>query len=177
MGLDISAYSDVTVIGLNAEYDEEDIHNYAFLNPDFPHSYPVEWQGGSYVTWSTTPGTDSHSFRAGSYSGYGLFRSTLAQMVLIGDTYDRDYEWNLIQNHSDKDFYELVDFSDCEGTMIGPVTRKLYYDFVNNREKYVKFVTETKPFPAWEADYFIERYDNFTKAFDLARNSGLVSFH
>lgn len=184
MGLDISAVSDVTIIGLANDYNEDYSnieYEQEYLNPHFDHAYPVEWQGSTWVKWVETDASESISFRAGSYGGYGLFRSTLAQMVGIGDTYGHtekeDNIWETIEQHSDKDFYELINFSDCEGTMVGPVTRKLYQDFINNRDNYVKFVTETKPFPAWEAEYFIGRYDNFTKAFDLARNRGLVSFH
>lgn len=39
------------------------------------------------------------------------------------------------------------------------------------------FMENEHPFPAWEREYFIQRYDNFTRAFALGRENGIVVFH
>jgi hypothetical protein len=65
-----------------------------------------------------------------------------------------------------KPFYELINFSDCEG-IIGPeVSTKLYNDFV-------KFEVVAKN----EEEYFYRKYKDWMKAFKVASNKGVVSFH
>ena len=62
-------------------------------------------------------------------------------------------------------FYELINFSDCEG-FIGPKTSaKLAKDFAAWQEK------------AGERGWFSEKYAQWRAAFELAANGGVVQFH
>lgn len=182
MGLDISAYSNIKVLGTADEYDEslEDSNEFRqeFINPHFPHA-SVGYEG-EFVQWIETSDTESTSFRAGSYSGYGLFRSSLADEFLgTTDLYmdsphrgTANGDWEKVHASEGKPFYELINFSDCEGVIIGPACTKLYNDFVTHREAYVNSLDETDH--QWG---FVKRYDDWTEAFRLASQNGLVSFH
>lgn len=190
MGLDIRAYSHINIVGTAAEYNEAleeswetpvDV-NQDWISPHFPHAVPEGYEPDSYILWHYTAETEDHGFRAGSYSGYGLFRSTIAGAFLGTDdlytshTQERD-DWDVVYKSVGMPFYELVNFSDCEGIFFGPVCEKLYQDFVTHRAEYEDYVNNRNPYPAWETEYFMSRYDDFTRAFDLARHDGLVSFH
>lgn len=64
-------------------------------------------------------------------------------------------------------FYELINFSDCEG-VIGPVvSNKLANDFADHQNK-----ADAHP-----DEYFKQIYSAFRHAFELASNNGAVDFH
>lgn len=164
MGLDIVAYENITYVepanideygeGLDAEGEYLDqIHGYS--------SFPERADGlevGKYFE-----AKDVYSFRAGSYSGYNFWRSELAKFA--GYNSDIDF-WENATN--DTIFNELINFSDCEG-LIGPKTSaRLYQDFQINYEQARIFVSE--------CNYFMENYEEFMKAFQMASNNGFVRF-
>lgn len=63
-------------------------------------------------------------------------------------------------------FWELINFSDCEG-IIGPVvSAKLARDFQEYQEKANSQLT----------DYDLERYNSWRQAFELAAENGVVRF-
>lgn len=69
-------------------------------------------------------------------------------------------------------FFELINFSDCEGT-IGPVAAaELARDFQEQREK-VRPQLEALGADGW----FASQYDRWAVAFDMAAGRGLVEFH
>jgi hypothetical protein len=73
-------------------------------------------------------------------------------------------------------FYELIDFSDCEG-IIGPeVSEKLHSDFETNRPNMIKYCLDNFINDDTAYDNVMEIYDDFTKAFKLASKDGLVLF-
>ncbi len=186
MGLDISAVSNIKIIEFVPEYDEDyddgDSPRQDYINPHFPHAVPEDWQG-EYVIWKQTSRSKYHGFNAGSYSGYGLFRSTLAQYSMDVDTYGQgrgeEFEkaWEAVYEAVDKPFFEVINFSDCEGVFYGDACDKLYNDFEMCRADWTVWLEAETPFPAYERDYFVTKYDNFTKAFALGRENGIVSFH
>lgn len=71
-------------------------------------------------------------------------------------------------------FFELIHFSDCEGT-IGPVvSKKLAEDFAKYQKAADSFIgthDDGKP-----GGYFAEIYAEFRKAFETASNNGAVDF-
>lgn len=110
-------------------------------------------------------GKDMH-FRAGSYSGYGEWRNALSE-VAVGVPADR--VWNQKDKYSLFPFYELIDFSDCEG-VIGPeVAHKLAKDFRIQRET-------VRPRLVEKGDGYGELYDLWQAAFELAAGEGMVMF-
>lgn len=168
MGLDITAYSRLKHIGRHTEEDwcEDENHVSAYTYDDFPRSFrgiPVLstkvvgrttfLEGGCY---EVTPETETHRFRAGSYTGYNEWRADLQQ-----------------QFNPERDpggpFYELIWFADNEGTIGPEAARDLPADFEEHAASY-------NPQPSW-ASYAREKYADWTRAFALAADSGLVAFH
>ena len=145
MGLDISYHARLEKAEAPVDgdgYDEGVFQPY--INP----SFPGRAEGLDPDAWYKCH--EVGDFRAGSYSGYGLWRLKLAG-IAEGD-----------------DFAELIHFSDCEGT-IGPVvSAKLAQDFAKNRHR-----LEAE---GWD-EYDIHRYDNWAEAFRVASGGGCVRFH
>ena len=122
------------------------------------------------------------SFRAGSYSGYGSWRRTLAKMIgwEIEDLWrnvetlvQRNENLNDVLNENDRfsvdiPFVELLHFSDCDG-FIGPKTSaKLHSDFLEWDENAKNFDSQNS--------YFYEKYQEWTEAFKVASDGGCVIF-
>ena len=122
------------------------------------------------------------SFRAGSYSGYGSWRRTLAKMIgwEIEDLWrnvetlvQRNENLNDVLNENDRfsvdiPFVELLHFSDCDG-FIGPKTSaKLHSDFLEWNENAKNFDSQNS--------YFYEKYQEWTEAFKVASDGGCVIF-
>jgi hypothetical protein len=111
-----------------------------------------------------TKESEEYDFRAGSYSSYGQFRRELSETFLNSPP---EKVWSNPKSYEGQPFYELVDFSDCEG-VIGPeVCAKLHKDFVDGRKKFVEEV---------HSNWSVERYDSWTKALELAKEDGVIIF-
>lgn len=189
MGLDITAHSNLK---FSEDQDEE---NYDLIriwkNGHFPDHCELE-EGN----WETTADSHSHSFRAGSYSGYNHFRKILAMCTLGVDI---DTVWANEDNYAYQPFFNLLNFSDCEGSIGPKYSAELYNDFVDNRDRFIRnlkqeidFTKETENPLALEPEfilpdvfelsdddiqYYIEKYDDWTLAFELAKDGGVVQFH
>jgi hypothetical protein len=187
MGLDITAWSNLK---RSEEQDESYDNNITMIwqNTDFPDHCELE-EG----YWEGTPLTRVHSFRAGSYSGHGLFRKTLALCTL---GVDHTTVWEAEDIYMNRPFFNLINFSDCSGK-IGPAySEALFEDFRDNRDRFIRnlkqeidFTKETENPLAMEPEfildlelsqdtieYYIELYDNWMKAFELAKDDGIVEF-
>ncbi len=166
MGLDITAYENISrldctdddgdpVDKVTGEYIEDFCRVY--VNPDFSDR-------ADNLTDGFYPFSDHSDFCAGSYGGYNRWRELLAELA----GYSPEHVWRSGHLHNKElPFRELVNFSDCEGT-IGPVTSaKLAKDFAEYRDK------------AGESDveWFFDKYDEWQKAFQMAANNGAVCFH
>lgn len=157
MGLDITAYKNLKLVE-KPELDEDG----EIVNWD------SEWKPGASMEWSekhfsgrgegVNPNSvytweDSFGFRAGSYSGYGWWRRQLGQFAK-GD-----------------DFQELINFADNEG-VIGPiVSKKLANDFSKNLEEAIEFAAHL------ESEDWLELYNLWHRAFEIASENGAVDFH
>jgi hypothetical protein len=167
MGLDITAWAHVelieaiTIKAANAckprhpLYDQDGVtmlyHWSAIRSDGLPE--------GFYRT-----SDECHAFGAGSYSGYNTWREQLAS--LVGTTPERVW--------AGKDeptaFYELINFADNEG-FIGPKTSaKLHADFVAHYDMARSFIVEDR-------DWFLRKYCDWMKAFEIAAKGGVVKFH
>jgi hypothetical protein len=179
VGLDITAYSRLKHLGKHETVDDADgceydaaynrVHVEAYAYAGFEASfrgipilgtetygtaqYPSEFiAGGCY---EVTPETQTHGFRAGSYSGYNAWRADLQRQ--FNPAVDEDGP-----------FFELIYFADNEGC-IGPEAAKdLLEDFRLHFERYMSGA---------HADYFTAKYQDWTRAFELAADGGLVDFH
>lgn len=168
MGLDITAYSQLKSLGKHTQGEERwcqnEDHIIAFAYSDFPHSFrgiPVLaedhfsgdgtafLEGGCY---EETPDTKTHKFRAGSYMGYGRWRENLAR------------QFNPHTRPEDP-FYELIWFADNEGCIGPEAAVDLLADFRAHAGEYQPYFQPQ------------DTYQDWTRAFELAADGGLVRFH
>jgi hypothetical protein len=158
MGLDITAYKNLTKVHTVTE--DEDVWSEGlttlYNNKDFPNRFEGVEEGVAYSC------EERFGFCAGSYSGYSHWRELLAKLA----------GYNGANEEDDKPFFELINFSDCEGT-IGPVvSAKLAKDFADHQAEAEADVMEED-----EWGYFKQCYADWRKAFEMAADNGAVSFH
>ncbi len=177
MGLDITAYSNLRHLGHCPDVNEDDheydpetydrIHVQAFAYDAFPHALAglpdvrtdLFGSGDAFLTagcFEVTDKTETHRFRAGSYSGYNMWRDDLRR------------QFNPETDPAGP-FYELIWFADNEGTIATEAARALLVDFRQLAPAYA-------PAMSW-ADYARRSYADWTRAFELAADGGLVDFH
>jgi hypothetical protein len=178
MGLDITVYTGTRkVVGERArgilEAECPDDAAYAqgltipYINPDFPGREEGVESGAVYEY------EGSWSFRAGSYSGHGQFRMSLCRMMGYGKflRFVRSPEREV--EGPKRPFEELINFSDCEGTLGPVVAARLAKDFADHEERAKEFAGGLH-----HDAYFLERYADWKKAFeDVVEHGGYVEFH
>jgi hypothetical protein len=121
-------------------------------------------------TYFTTDLSESFSFRAGSYSGYNQWRRVLSQTML---GVSPEQVWTNPDEWKDKPFVGLINHSDCDGAIGGPVAKSLYQDFVRYKHKAAAYQGEPE---REDRDWFLEVYDDFLRAFELAADDGILVF-
>lgn len=165
MGLDISAYRKLERVGSaknGEEYEDKfDWRTHVFVYPvqDYPDRLPPIEPGAVYH--HAAPRFD---FRAGSYSGYNRWREQLSMMAL--GVMPRTV-WKDEKTYAGNPFFELINFSDCEGVIGTDVSRKLAQDFAAFQARANKH----------EDEWFSQKYADWRKAFEMASDGGLVNFH
>ena len=210
MGLDISAVSGLKKVevpqGIEPWSDEyydweeaQELNIWYFKPSDW---FTEQAQGLEEGAYDASDG-DYHSFRAGSYSGYGMWRDELAHAAGYFGGVDQVWKGVDSEGYVGKPFEELLNFSDAEG-WIGPIaSEKLYRDFVDNEKQIMDTVDkwvlmkghpdctpaflqrrQEDQFSSGTADYtlddvswFRQKYQDWKKAFELASNNGAVIFH
>jgi len=165
MGLDISVYTKIQKITDLKKIENGDYFAHVTIsNDEYDSSFDIE--EGYYDGIGVR-----HHFRAGSYSGYNLFRNTLSKSILgVPD----ETVWEKSEEYKGKPMYEIISFSDCEGCMGPAVCKKLHNDFVENREKFVQYL---KSVGGGSVDHYCSIYDDFTKGFRMVSNEGILIFH
>lgn len=177
MGLDITSYRKISkMAGVNyvdgEVVDSEsgqfvDCDLVAYVNPDFPGRNDGVEDGQAYDA------EDQFGFRAGGYGWYNHWRDELAKISgwPKGSYEQYGKEWESYAASAWKatsgPFWEIINFSDCEG-VIGPETsKKLFEDFTAFDEA------------AKHSNYpnFYQIYRDFRKAFEMAADGGAVRFH
>lgn len=181
MGLDITAYShlkyvrpgELTEEEMDTKHDEMiDVFAYAGFEHAtrglVNHNITTKRHNTTFIAesvYATTPETETHGFRAGSYSGFGAFRRDLADFAGYPATEASEGK------HADEPFYELVNFADNEGS-IGPESAAdLLADFRDHRDKFIAYHA------ADVYGYAVELYDDWTRACELAADGGIIRFH
>lgn len=171
MGLDVTAYKNVKHAP-TAERDGDDLLGDTvclYKNPDFPSQYDDLIDDAPYSY------EDSFGFAAGGYGGYNRWRNDLAKIAghQLGTYEQFGKPWPSycasVWDNPDRPgpFVELINFSDCEGT-IGPKTcAKLAKDFAEHQAK-----ADEHPDP-----WFREKYAAWRRAFEMAAAAGAVRFH
>jgi hypothetical protein len=169
LGLDITWYTDCTLVPDAERTPDGELVDWeslasVWVNPDFPGRADDLVDGGAYSY------ADSGDFRAGSYSGFNDWREALARRagypVGICDGHRHVHSagaWAASQGP----FWELINFSDAEGTIGTVVSAKLARDFVEQRD------VTLGDAEAW----FSDLYALWAIAFEKAANRGFVRFH
>lgn len=157
MGLDITAYEAVELLPPHPHTEDcsDAGHILAFVTaPSFNQSLRGLEEHRCYRSVGET-----YSFRAGSYSGYNRWREYLRQLVW-GVSID-DF-WVIGPDHyRHREFFELIYFSDCEGTIGSEACADLAADF----HRHTIHIPSSNQYADWK------------KAFDLASKNGCVRFH
>ena len=183
MGLDIMVFEKVEKSDIQ-EYEDGRIHidNNFHQNPDIEPG------------WFNTEG-ESSSFRVGPYSYYNKFRDALC--YAIHGVSSQEF-WLNSNSYIGKPFYELIEFSDCDGVFGPQACYKLSKDFnTTNRWKFIYYLKNGKSIAnleseeSWELlediiklgydeqqdeSEFLSVYDDFMNAFQSAAGSGALMF-
>jgi hypothetical protein len=190
MGLDIRVYTNKKEHNIVEE--EEYYFDNDYCLPKYNECFKL--QLGFMNEEKAYSATHDISFSAGSYSGFNFFRRILFEFIYKDDTLESFYykTQNIINNDitricklnrildTNEDilsytrnypFLEFVCFSDCEGVIDSIICKKLYEDFKNHRDNFIKYTT------IYNNPYYIKLYDNFMNGFMLAgENNGYLKF-
>ena len=189
MGLDILALSNLQYIGEHVDDHAEggfcnQEGHYQVSEDDFLRHQDLR-EGACYAT---TPTTEVVAFRTGSYSGYSWFRNALAHFA---HGVPAMTIWEQPEKYQGLPFYELIDFSDSDGTFGPAVCAKLAKDFADHEEQAKAFVDKIKAykptgalhepvldFSYWDdkAKFWLGNYQNFKDAFAVGAKGAWCSF-
>lgn len=125
-----------------------------------------EYKAGEYS------GSDDYHFRAGTYSGYNAWRNELS---LMANGVSAEQLWNEREKRQGAPFYELIDFSDCDGAIGAKVSATLLRDFKQHRAKIHKKMTELHG--EQHAARFFYVYVEFTQALEIASDRACLYSH
>jgi len=159
MGLDVVAYEGVgEFLGKDATYGEDENSVYLGIHVPTMDRAPEIRHNGYYRKLGK-----EFSFRAGSYSSYNSWREWLSERFLGATPQE---VWEDPKRFEGKPFYELINFSDCDGILGTKVCLKLYEDFCN-----AEFIPE-------DDEYTLEIFYTFKKAFATVSSlrNGVVVF-
>lgn len=178
MGLDISAYSGIKKLDATINDDGEAIDNKTlealpwdgswftpWVNPDFP-GRADEIESGAVYSYEDCTG---HGI---GYGGHYWWRDQLAKVASYPLTEQTQYGKTQYCHFAGAlaarggPFYELINFSDCDGVIGTVVCKKLAADFAAFAEK-----------AELEGGSFYENYQYWREALDMASNNGCIRFH
>jgi hypothetical protein len=180
MGLDITAYSQITLVEIvqdeeawqqtyGAAYEDDDAEGppLVFLSADFPFPdrlKPLAVPPTGIAVYQATG--DTFAFRGGPYSYYNRWRQQLSLLVTGLPPHQL---WNArdLAETRRLPFYLLIDFSDCEGA-IGPWAAQVL------ARQFAQFQTQAD---AYDDDDFRELYADFRRGFELVGDAGIMVFH
>ena len=189
MGLDISVVTNLREVQVPKEIEIYSDEYYDWQREEYPFediwalgqvgNYGQDRYGdyppGSYV------GETIDGFRAGSYSGYGEWRNTLAK-VGAGFAGGSEEAWR--HDGEKYPFEELINYSDADGYIAAPITDKLCNDFVSFEKEMTDVVDKAwlKIHPTIELtgedkDWFLAKWDDWKDAMCAASGNGAVIFH
>lgn len=168
MGLDITAGSKYSKVTDKQKIEDHDYQVNIQRNNHLEIDRALDVEVGSYDLEGETI-----TFCAGSYSGYNRFRKTLCYAILGVE--DKKL-WERSEYYMDKPFYEIINFSDCEGSFGPKDSVKLYNDFVTNKHKFLNYL-HSGGSDYLEIEHLKTIYDDFTKGFKLASDNGLLIFN
>lgn len=179
MGLDIIAWEHAVPAPAGTEHDPDDPSRIsAFVYGGFEHGlrpWPVRRR--ETTGWGTVlvygPVLDvsgaHYRFAAGSYTGYGRWRSWLCRAQL---GVDPQQVWDEPHLFDGEPFYELINFADNEGVLGPDACASLARSFDSYRGNILAkaFSTTTGA----EGALYAESYDDWARATALAADTGVL---
>lgn len=132
-----------------------------------------ECPGDLAVLDEARPLSRAVGFRAGSYSGYNWWREQLCKFAL--DAVPNDV-WGDPEHYEGRPFVELINFSDCDGSIGATTAAKLLDDFEAYADQVVGWAASAITDDD-ERSYFLESYGEWQNAFAIASDHGFLIFH
>ncbi len=166
MGLDITAYKNIKLLKVSKDIEKGQPAGYdrlIYLSP--AEQFPTE--EGIKHGWYTFD--EEYHFRAGPCSSYSFWRKELGNFV--GYPNLKETIWKKPKEHKDVPFKEILWFSDCEGIMNSQVCTDLYKDFADHFEAAQNHDHNPPQYYHWA-----QLYNEFKKAFELAKENGVLVF-
>lgn len=166
MGLDITAHRKISLLDLAPNDDACEHGGFRVFN-----AAGFASRASDLITDAAYSSAEQMSFSL-SYGGYNDWRETLARLAGYSAAPDSDDDRHA---HSagawqarGGPFWELINYSDCEGVIGTAVSTKLAKDFADHEEGIKAATTDV---------FFHKRYDLFRAAFEMATDGGCVEFH
>jgi len=156
MGLSVSVYKDLVL----SNEDEGDFY-VEQITPEWDWKIKNLVKGAWYKAGFYKEALDY------AYSSHLKFRKELLKLIgrqKLIHPYTDDIVWGLIPK--DMPFEPLINFADNEGVLDWEVCTTLYNTFVG----YLPLATQSLD------AYYLERYENWLLAFELAKDNGAIVF-
>jgi len=163
MGLDVTAFEKVVYVGdFDADNPGDTVRLYS--SPDFPK------QADGMKSGAYTVNGGEYDRVSMSYSTYNRWREALAKLagyLPVRSRYTPEPSHAAGAWATDHGpFWELINFSDCEGLIGAATAKKLADDFAKYDDAAIKL----------DGDFYY-KYTEFASCFKLASNGGAVKFH
>ena len=157
------------------ELEEQNKSLYDVYFPLFPNhpSHRARLGGMKTGLYEYTSKSRKYSFRAGSYSGYNAWRNHLSLFTLNAEA---EEVWNAPRSYRDQPFFELINFTDCDGRIGTSVAEKLAEDFTSHATRAKRFASTLTDPEDWSPDNWLEVYRDFTRGLRLAAKNGALTF-
>jgi hypothetical protein len=141
-----------------------------WVSPDFPDHCTLFEHEEEYYLGSLS---EKKEISMGSFGDYNQFRRRLAKAAL--GVKDIEKIWDRPKEFKHDPFFNLICFSDCEGSIDYSVAEALHKDFIDMRSKVEDWVNENIK-EEEESKRFMETYDNLADIFKHASDQGIIVF-
>lgn len=159
MGLDVAVYGNVRIAETEDEIEDYDFYTYQ-ATPEWYYKCKALTLETKYM------GEHLTSLRSG-YGGHMWFRMELLKLIGREDLIDgHNIKWEeLVADNSDVDFFELINFSDCEGCLDSDTSKVILKNFKKYEDK-VKEMDKEERFP--------QLYEEWLEVFTEGAKDGSV---
>jgi len=156
MGLSVKVYQNIKEVKEDEDYDFQ-----AYVI-DKDWEYKIK-NLNNYCYYTGDCVFDDISY---PYSQHGLFRGSLLKVIGLNQFINEEGKVDYDTIPEEITFGELIHFADNEGCLDFEVSEKLYKEFLHNHNSAINVLN----------DYEYVNYVKWMRAFDLARNNGVVCF-
>lgn len=170
MGLDITAYSEFTVVD---RYLDERSRGYQFACMEFANddlrwdAYFAPRKRGEFALYEWSKENRPCSVGM-AYSTYSRVRRIISTAIL---NQTDEQVWRQ-EPDATRGVFSLVHFTDCDGIMHGELCTRIYDELRDGEAAFVSLVSV-----ASDRDDLVYWYQQIKHVFDAAGSTGLVVFH